>query len=198
MDEMPCLAERSTEGDMAFGGKVNLMDWLRNEPGPDKTPGLVGSLGDINKYLATRTDLAPQCDKCKKPVSFKLVRRNTMRFECHDRVEDEYISTDILGNADRTYEYLTSLPDKKRFIQPIFNKGPISRTRTINETTMPRSYSTTDFLLVSSGSIVVQPYLSGDTNDLRFDVGVERAAKPKPGVAPLAPDSTERKITFDE
>ena len=148
----------------------SLSRWLKSttanrEPPSPPTPGLVGSLSEINKYFKTRTDLAPMCDKCNKPVSFKLVRRNTMRFECHDRVEDEYISTDILGNADRTYEYLTSLPDKKRFIQPIFNKGPISRTRTINETTMPRSYSTTDFLLVSSGSIVVQPYLSGDTNE---------------------------------
>ena len=74
-----------------------------------------------------------------------------MRFECHDRVEDEYISTDILASADKTYEYLTSLPDKKRFIQPI--------TRAISAMTEARSYSPVDF---------VRAFPSGKTDDLVF------------------------------
>ena len=69
-------------------------------------------------------------------------------------------------------------------------------TRAIIVMTEARSYSPVDF---------VRAFPSGKTDDLAFiregDLLVASPlakAKPKHGVAPLAPDSTERKITFDE
>lgn len=150
------------------------------------------SLGQINEYLSSRKDLFPKCLKCDKKVdTIKLVRRNTIRFVCHNSMHDEYIASTTLESQDKIYEYLSSLKDRQVFVQAPAVEHKLSSISSMSIISWPQALETVTW------SYAVSPGQAGPPPVKR------KVAPPKPKKAPvfapiLPTQPAKRAITFDD
>ena len=171
----------------------------------------------INKYLATRSDLLPSCNNCEKKVDMmEFITSNTLRFKCHSAVVDEYVSNDIVRNQDKMYDYLAALPERKVF-KLTLQRAALWAEYNYSHWRPQSSAKLGDFAMALADQQVFSAQVSNYVNGVSRHDGVHHVehasyqlhqpsyhppAQPKPKqpkLAPLLPtDHVPRAITFDD